>query len=264
MSNLTTGAGRTDFAIPAIETRFNGIKYRSRLEARYAVFFGVLGLEFQYEPEKFDTPCGPYIPDFWLPGCGSESFDEQYPHGVFVEVKGPEPDETAKGKADYLISQLNHSGIEFVFLGPSIGESWPHMDRTHTLQQCPLCGKIGFDIFFCSDETSVASVFSHFCHEENRIAKAWNTEYYFNQNHVSTDSPLVSLAKETAKSARFEDAGWRDLEYPAVVSFGAFLKKQKLFCSGDTSEAIYTNLLEWREHVNTGYREPRWARKGGE
>lgn len=251
----------TDFSIPAIETRFGGIKYRSRLEARYAVLFGVLGLEFQYEPEKFDTPHGPYIPDFWLPRCGRESFDEQYPHGVFIEVKGPEPDDTAKGKAEHLISRLD-GGIQFIFLGPNIGESWVHMDCTHALQQCPICGKIGFDVFYCNDETSHPGVFSHFCHEENRIAKAWNTQYYFNHDHISVDSPLVLLAKETAKSARFEDGAWADREYPAAVTFGQFLKKQKVFCSGEVSESIYLNLREWRERGPQGYEEPRWASAG--
>ncbi len=57
-------------AIQAIETRFLGYRFRSRLEARWAVFFNSLRIEFQYEPEGFNLPDGlRYLPDFCLPQC---------------------------------------------------------------------------------------------------------------------------------------------------------------------------------------------------
>jgi hypothetical protein len=37
--------------IKPIETRYNGYRFRSRLEARWAVFFDTLGIEYQYELE---------------------------------------------------------------------------------------------------------------------------------------------------------------------------------------------------------------------
>jgi len=39
--------------IKAIETVYNGYKFRSRLEARWAVFFDALGIEYEYEKEGF-------------------------------------------------------------------------------------------------------------------------------------------------------------------------------------------------------------------
>lgn len=36
-----------------IPTEFKGITYRSRTEARWAVFFDALGAEFTYEPEGY-------------------------------------------------------------------------------------------------------------------------------------------------------------------------------------------------------------------
>lgn len=54
--------------IKAIETIYNGYRFRSRLEARWAVFFDTLGIEYQYEVEGFDLGnAGWYLPDFWLP-----------------------------------------------------------------------------------------------------------------------------------------------------------------------------------------------------
>jgi hypothetical protein len=57
--------------IKAIETRYKGYRFRSRLEARWAVFFETLKLRWQYEPEGFELPSGTrYLPDFRieLPG----------------------------------------------------------------------------------------------------------------------------------------------------------------------------------------------------
>lgn len=48
----------------AIETRYKGYRFRSRLEARWAVFFDALGLTWEYEPEGFETDAGWYLPDF--------------------------------------------------------------------------------------------------------------------------------------------------------------------------------------------------------
>lgn len=53
--------------IKAIETRYKGYRFRSRLEARWAVFFDTLGLKWEYEKEGFDLgQRGYYLPDFWL------------------------------------------------------------------------------------------------------------------------------------------------------------------------------------------------------
>jgi hypothetical protein len=51
--------------IKAIETQYKGYRFRSRLEARWAVFFDAVGLNFEYEKEGFDLgEVGYYLPDF--------------------------------------------------------------------------------------------------------------------------------------------------------------------------------------------------------
>lgn len=62
--------------IKPIQTRYKGYHFRSRLEARWAVFFDALGLNWEYEPEGYQTSEGWYLPDFYLP-----KFD------CFVEIK---------------------------------------------------------------------------------------------------------------------------------------------------------------------------------
>lgn len=53
-------------AIRAIETRYKGYRFRSRLEVRWAVYFDAVGLKWDYELEGFHLPSGEYLPDFWL------------------------------------------------------------------------------------------------------------------------------------------------------------------------------------------------------
>jgi hypothetical protein len=68
--------------IKAIETRYKGYRFRSRLEARWAVFFDALGIKWEYEKEGYDLgAAGWYLPDFWLPHGGI------CPQGLWVEVK---------------------------------------------------------------------------------------------------------------------------------------------------------------------------------
>jgi hypothetical protein len=53
--------------IKAIETVYNGYRFRSRLEARWAVFFDALGVKYEYELQGFDLGGTWYLPDFFIP-----------------------------------------------------------------------------------------------------------------------------------------------------------------------------------------------------
>lgn len=62
--------------IKPIETEYKGYRFRSRLEARWAVFFDALGIKYHYEPEGFDLNGTYYLPDFYL--------DD---YKIYVEIK---------------------------------------------------------------------------------------------------------------------------------------------------------------------------------
>lgn len=49
-------------AIKAIPTEYGGVRFRSRLEAKWAAFFDRCSWKWSYEPQDFDG----YIPDFCL------------------------------------------------------------------------------------------------------------------------------------------------------------------------------------------------------
>lgn len=68
----------------AIDTSYKGYRFRSRTEARWAIFFDAVGISYQYEPEGFDLgEHGCYLPDFRIPSVNA-----------WVEIKGVQP--TAK------------------------------------------------------------------------------------------------------------------------------------------------------------------------
>lgn len=51
-------------ASKGIETWYDGVLYRSRGEAKWAVFLTELGVKFSYETQGFDTDGSWYLPDF--------------------------------------------------------------------------------------------------------------------------------------------------------------------------------------------------------
>ena len=75
--------------IKPIETIYDGYKFRSRLEARWAVFFDALGVPYEYEPEGFVLPSGrKYLPDFKVKCYGTRGDIGDDPFDLWIEVKG--------------------------------------------------------------------------------------------------------------------------------------------------------------------------------
>jgi len=101
--------------VKAIETRYAGCRFRSRLEARWAVFFDAMEIEWQYEPQGFHLPSGPYLPDFYLPNTGKHATPDDEvvdATGTWLEVKGQRATHTERIKCE----ELGHAADEPVFL----------------------------------------------------------------------------------------------------------------------------------------------------
>lgn len=86
--------------IKPIETIYKGYRFRSRLEARWAVFFDHLGIPYDYEREGYQTEFGWYLPDFYIFPYG------ETPYGYIVEVKPDIPTDTEKLKLASLVFEL--------------------------------------------------------------------------------------------------------------------------------------------------------------
>jgi hypothetical protein len=123
-----------------IETEYRGFRFRSRTEARYAVFFDAAGIGWQYEVEGFHLNGACYLPDFFLPELKT-----------YVEVKPNK--EAAKQTAPLLLALKEASGCDVIvaigspavgppdnFYRPSDGGRVYHADLT----QCPFCSRLRF------------------------------------------------------------------------------------------------------------------------
>lgn len=77
-------------AIKPIETVYKGYRFRSRLEARWAVFFDTIHAQWEYEPEGFMLEDGNmYLPDFLVHNVrGMGAKDKRQGDDIYVEIKG--------------------------------------------------------------------------------------------------------------------------------------------------------------------------------
>jgi hypothetical protein len=156
-------------SIKAIETKYKGYRFRSRTEARWAVFFDALGVKWEYEPEGFVLSNGVwYLPDFYLPVfCG----------GLWVEVK-PEGGDFSTAK-----QFAKDKGCQIL-----LAEGTP---------DCVVYGIADKEV-----EDGDACFSSRYTHSENRMF--FMTGYNVMDRTEEDDDDLVGQAVIAARSARFE------------------------------------------------------------
>lgn len=172
--------------LKAIETKYNGYRFRSRLEARWAVFLDYMGVNYEYEAEGYDLESGYYLPDFWLPNSkfwleikpvGGDS-----PHCQNLHIAGAWPVVIGGGlpgcELSVWVSDFSNSGC-------GVGV-WFDCDWALNSQG------------LLSVNTHVESGNIHFC-----------TSYYDSVDTILTDkesleSANLSSAIIAARSARFE------------------------------------------------------------
>lgn len=112
-------------AITPIETRYAGCRFRSRLEARWAVFFDHLGIEWEYEPQGYAVNGRGYLPDFRIT-VGKMKFT--------VEVKGENDRLDMQFLADFV--KQSREDTYLLVLGP-IPRDTP-LTPTHVLLYQPV------------------------------------------------------------------------------------------------------------------------------
>jgi len=131
-----------------IETTYNGYKFRSRLEARWAVFLesiGASGASYAYEHEGYDLNGIWYLPDFWVPSWNS-----------FIEIKPEEPRPEEEQKCE-LLSKLSGKKVILLCGNPWPGEYFamhfpmhPEEELRGELWQCEQCKIVHFSAIDCN------------------------------------------------------------------------------------------------------------------
>lgn len=130
-------------------TWYKYIPFRSRLEAKWAVFFDVLNVPYIYEPKDFDLPSGRYLPDFLLRPNTRYHFWQEW-----VEVKWgvPTPHEVR------LIQELclAENKPASIFYGPEVWSQSYKITRCVPTYKyvfnCLLCGESCEKTTRCADE----------------------------------------------------------------------------------------------------------------
>ena len=205
--------------IKAIETRYAGCHFRSRLEARWAVFFDHLGIEWQYEPQGFAWEAGThvdqwgneekmeggmYLPDFWLPSIQT-----------WYEVKGEEPtDKENRIHWEFVVVSGKRHITAFGDI-PSNPGYWFDTDSmilngcqdySYTWCLCPFCGKAGIE--FNGRGARVCGV-DHSCvgkctGDDCSIKPIMPFSGRWDDKGYTYSNPKILAAYEAARSARFE------------------------------------------------------------
>jgi hypothetical protein len=114
--------------LKAIETSYKGYRFRSRLEARWAVFFDAASIAWQYEAQGFETSHGRYLPDFYLPILKR-----------WVEVKRegmlPKPENIyIAGKMSLCRDEVSLNG--HYYAGPNLRIGHDSVDGEEIVQSC--------------------------------------------------------------------------------------------------------------------------------
>ncbi|UCR74448.1 holiday junction resolvase [Mycobacterium phage Ritam007] len=150
----------------AIETRYAGCHFRSRIEARWAVLFDHLEIGWEYEPQGFILPSGPYLPDFRL----------DLGDGVWWEVKGKPP--TLEERAALFDLVLETGIVGYV--------AWGGIPRDFT-EESRISDAMGNRVRWFVSSRSVG----------------WTPEDF---DHAGVDHPRLFEAYTAARSARFDSA----------------------------------------------------------
>ncbi|HET8661116.1 MAG TPA: hypothetical protein VFM55_19230 [Micromonosporaceae bacterium] len=176
----------------AIETHYAGHRFRSRLEARWAVFFDRLGIPWAYEVQGYVLDGTPYLPDFEV------DFGIRSGERVLVEVKG-RPDELDR---DLIATAATKLRRNFLILGPV-----PTVELGQT-------GVLHWSVGYDPDTTWQEVAFGYGGGVEMRCApyqSGWSSRQpppaadVFGRAVVHVNSPQrVLAAYDIARTARFE------------------------------------------------------------
>lgn len=214
-------------AIKPIETIYKGYRFRSRLEARWAVFFDSLGVKYEYEPEGFELPgVGAYLPDFRVM-CYATRGEECEPFQLYIEVKG-QMDETSATKIkafsaykswidayDIFNTEKGHKSLLIV------GDI-PNVQYVEDISDSGIMGSydsLGFNLHPFNYETIDGDYFAAYpCVDHGRFGLLGDDSGYCHWgDHLHT-----LYAYRAAKQARFEHG-----EAPRLVPLNG--KKEPIF-----------------------------------
>lgn len=184
--------------IKPIETFYHGHRFRSRLEARWAVFFDACGAEWEYEPEGFDVGDGVlYLPDFRLYNVAGRGGPT-----LWVEVKGRMTAADARKIKLFVGEDENGRPINPLLILGQIPNASTKQDLDYEIADRGYNDQDGFEIYQFNFETIDGD---HFVAHPG-INKHGHFELFGDDaNYLNDrDDYTTLLAYQRARIARFE------------------------------------------------------------
>ncbi len=179
--------------IKAINTNYAGHLFRSRLEARWAVYFDELGFSWEYEKEGFDLGEGLfYLPDFYSPK-----------YNLFLEVKSEEFTKLENDKCLRLAKLTNKKVAKLVGL-PSLNPV--EVIIPYKNNNCIKCGESDLSECNCNDvfiENYAIEIIDAIL-LLNSPKESYVPLYFCTYMDDYSNNPIIHKAIHKAKCARFE------------------------------------------------------------
>lgn len=179
--------------IKAIETFYNGYRFRSRLEARWAVFFDAAGIKYEYEPEGFKLSDGTYyLPDFYLPDVESRCGK-----GLWVDVKSGRDGEDLS-KVEQFAFDVGQIAVLYPFDGESQNvyyyhvcdeESFGMADYTFDFMKCKYCGVVTYEYYekFAHHKDDCDKKYYEMVEKAKEIKSFIGNDYKINTKQMNMD-----------------------------------------------------------------------------
>lgn len=168
--------------IKPIETAYKGYRFRSRLEARWAVFFDALGLKWEYEKEWYSVYGTWYLPDFWLND-----------YQCFVEIK---PDSYKGSGLCCDFRDITNTSIVLV-----CGPPWDYIGKWFGWDTCDSGGGVydGECVIACPMALIIE------CERSDRtlFVSQWDTNSNVVESHAYTDNAFQFNWGDCKKFAAF-------------------------------------------------------------
>lgn len=199
--------------IKAIETFYKGYRFRSRLEARWAVFFDKAEIKWLYEPEGYQLNSGLYLPDFFLPEIAGGTWIEVKPNAELSKNNNEQNKIVdlvyGTGKQGMIVKGLpleNFSG-DYYWKQPGYWDGsayWMQRpegeDGPYFFCVCPYCERVGIEF-----DGRGARVCRHgnICKQNVKPWKGIERLDHEDKGY-SAHHPKLIYASNKARSARFE------------------------------------------------------------
>lgn len=160
--------------IKALPTMYNGTIYRSRTEARWAVFFDKLFGHpvFFYEPQGYLVRGNGYLPDFLLPG--QRLFGEVKPAIDFDPEGVDKLRDLIAGRRNMrgaVLPEIGPGDVRVLLIGPDHGAAWE--DDNASWMTCPQGYHHDVKPYFPDPGCPDCGITGGYWHESDAISAAY-------------------------------------------------------------------------------------------